>query len=45
MTSGEGRKSKNAKAVAQMRQLVTGRHRGAIPVVGLGGQGTVRAGR
>lgn len=38
---GEGRKSKNAKAVAQMRQLVTGRQRG-----GLGGQGAaVRAGR
>ncbi|KAK3290713.1 nuclear pore complex assembly-domain-containing protein [Chaetomium fimeti] len=43
---GEGRKSKNAKAVAQMRQVVTGRHRGPMPVGGLGGQGTgVRAGR
>lgn len=43
---GEGKKSKHAKAVAQMRQLVTGRHRGPIPVGGLGGQGAaVRAGR
>ena len=43
---GEGRKSKNAKAVAQMRQIVTGRHRGPIPVGGLGAQGgAVRAGR
>lgn len=46
MTSGEGRKSKSAKAVAQMRQVVTGRHRGPIPVVGLGGQGgAARVGR
>jgi hypothetical protein len=45
--SGEGRKSKNAKAVAQMRQVVTGRFRGPIPVGGLGGGqgGAVRAGR
>jgi hypothetical protein len=44
--SGEGRKSKNAKAVAQMRQVVTGRHRGPILVGGWGGgQGAVRAGR
>jgi hypothetical protein len=40
---GEGRKNKNAKGVAQMRQVVTGRQRG--PVV-IGGQGVgVRAGR
>ncbi|KAL2171464.1 hypothetical protein VTG60DRAFT_2872 [Thermothelomyces hinnuleus] len=43
---GDGRKSKNAKTVAQMRQLVTGRHRGPIPAGGLGGQGAaVRAAR
>ncbi|KAL2137111.1 hypothetical protein VTI74DRAFT_8743 [Chaetomium olivicolor] len=42
---GEGKKSKNAKAVAQMRQVVTGRHRGPIPVGGLGTQGAVKAGR
>lgn len=43
---GDGRKSKNAKPVAQMRQVVTGRHRGPIDVGGLGAQGaTVRAGR
>lgn len=44
---GEGRKSKNARAVAQMRQVVTGRHRGPIDVGGLGdGQAAaVRAGR
>ncbi|KAK4124628.1 hypothetical protein N657DRAFT_644873 [Parathielavia appendiculata] len=47
IASGEGRRSKNAKVVAQMRQVVTGRHRGLIPVGGLGGQGAgaVRAGR
>ncbi len=46
LTSSEGKKSKNAKAVAQMRQLVTGRHRGTIPVVGSGAQGAaVRAAR
>ncbi len=43
VTGSEGRKSNNAKAVVQMRQLVTGRQRGPIPV--LGGQGGVRAGR
>ncbi|KAK4131436.1 hypothetical protein BT67DRAFT_155632 [Trichocladium antarcticum] len=37
---GEGRKSKNAKAVAQMRRLVTGRQRGPV---GLGGQGPAAA--
>ncbi|GAB1317585.1 hypothetical protein MFIFM68171_07795 [Madurella fahalii] len=43
---GEGRKSKNAKPVAQMRQVVTGRQRGPIDDGGLGGQGAaVRAGR
>ncbi|KAL2151306.1 hypothetical protein VTH82DRAFT_6404 [Thermothelomyces myriococcoides] len=45
---GDGRKSKNAKTIAQMRQLVTGRHRGPVPVGGslLGGQGAaVRAAR
>jgi hypothetical protein len=42
---GEGRKSKNAKAVAQMRQLVTGRHKGSIPAVGLGGQGVAARAR
>lgn len=41
---GEGRKSKNAKAVAQMRQVVTGRHRGPIPAGGgLGGHGAAAA--
>lgn len=46
VTGSEGKKSKNAKAVAQMRQLVTGRQRGPIPAGGLGGQGAaVRAGR
>ncbi len=45
VAGSEGRKSKNAKAVVQMRQLVTGRQRGPIPVAGLGGQGAVRAGR
>ncbi|SPQ24713.1 de6f363f-de56-4e43-b58d-dd1de2182b55 [Thermothielavioides terrestris] len=46
VAAGEGRKSKNAKAVAQMRQLATGRHSGPIPAGGLGAQGpAVRAGR
>ncbi|KAK3305763.1 nuclear pore complex assembly-domain-containing protein [Chaetomium strumarium] len=46
MASGEGKKSKNAKAVVQMRQVVTGRHRGPVPAGGLSSQGSaVRAGR
>jgi hypothetical protein len=44
---GAGRKSKNAKPVAQMRQVVTGRHRGPIDVGSRGSQGAaaVRVGR
>ncbi|KAH6615665.1 nuclear pore complex assembly-domain-containing protein [Chaetomium sp. MPI-SDFR-AT-0129] len=39
VATGEGRRSKNARAVAQMRQIVTGRHRGPIPAaVGGGGR-------
>ncbi|KAL2143486.1 hypothetical protein VTI28DRAFT_10407 [Corynascus sepedonium] len=48
ITGGDGRKSKNAKALAQMRQLVTGRYRGPVPAGGPSGQGAgaaVRAGR
>ena len=45
IVSGEGRKSKNAKAVAQMRQLVTGRHKGAIPAMGMNGQGAAARAR
>lgn len=45
IAAGEGRKSKNAKPVAHMRQLVTGRQRDVVPGGGLPGQGAaVRVG-
>ncbi|KAK3346728.1 nuclear pore complex assembly-domain-containing protein [Lasiosphaeria hispida] len=40
LTAGEGRKSKNSRLVAQMRQIVTGRGRGPAGLAGLtGGHG------
>ncbi|KAK3689843.1 nuclear pore complex assembly-domain-containing protein [Podospora appendiculata] len=46
--AGEGKGSKNARLVAQMRQIVTGRDRGggsAVALNGLGGQKPAKAGR
>lgn len=46
VTAGDGRKSKNARPLAQMRQVVTGRARGPVPAAALAGQpAAVRAGR
>ncbi|KAK3385060.1 nuclear pore complex assembly-domain-containing protein [Podospora didyma] len=34
LTAGEGKKSKNAKPIVQMRQIVTGRSRGSVAIPG-----------
>ncbi len=42
LTVGEGKKSKNARLVVQMRQVVTGRHRGPVSASSFGSLGSLR---